>query len=147
MNMVDTEEGADKARLQLDCEATVLAFFYALDTNAPHEAAAQMAEDGIWHRQGTKLEGRDAIVAALQARPVSRRTCHVVSNFRLLVVTEKHVTAAFFLVAYEGIQGAEAGSPEAMRVVGIRDCRDSLVRTTDGWRIAIKQSSAHLPMG
>jgi hypothetical protein len=143
---MDNDDVTDRTRVHLDCEATALAFFYALDTNAPHEAAAQMMPDGVWHRGGTKLEGRDAIVAALQTRPASRRTCHVISNFRLLVVTDKHVTAAFYLVAYEGIQGSATGSPEAMRLLGIRDCRDSLTLTADGWRIAVKQSTGHLPM-
>ncbi len=136
----------DRLQIQADCEAVVLGFFYALDTFANDTAVEQFTETGVWNRQGTKLEGHAALRTAINARAPTRRTCHVIVNFRLLDVTVSTATAAFYLVAYEGNAGAAAGTPEAMRQHGIRDCRDSLVLTPKGWRIADKRSTAHLPM-
>ena len=39
------------------CEAVVLTFFHALDTRRHDAAAALMAGDGVWLRQGQRLCG------------------------------------------------------------------------------------------
>lgn len=125
----------------LEC---VLRFFYALDVRDHEGAAAMMAPDGIWHRQGVALKGRAAVLDALAKRPANRRTCHIITNFRVLASGAQHAEVAFYLTAYEGQLAAEAGN-EGLRLLAIRDCRDSLTLTPDGWRIAEKCSRRHLP--
>ncbi|MBV7486704.1 nuclear transport factor 2 family protein [Bordetella sp. BOR01] len=126
--------------------ACVLKFFYALDVRDHEAAAAMMAPDGIWHRQGVALKGQAAILEALARRPANRRTCHIITNFRILQAGLKHAEAAFYLTAYEGTLAAEAGNgSEGLRLLAIRDCRDSLTLTPGGWRIAEKRSNRHLP--
>lgn len=136
----------DLAQARIDCENCVLGFFYALDTFDNERAASSFTTDGVWNRQGKDLVGREAIRAAVDARARNRRTCHLIENFRLVELDGEHAVAAFYLVAYEGIEGAAEGSADQMRFHGVRDCRDRLVRTSEGWRIAHKGSTKHLPM-
>lgn len=124
------------------CEAVVLAFFHALDVRRHEEVAALMAEDGVWMRQGKALRGPREVLQALQARPAGRTTCHVITNMRLLSAEEGRAELAYFLTAYESVEQEGAGAP---RLVAVRDCKDTLVLTPQGWRLADKQSRRHLP--
>jgi len=137
------EQDNDTAAVKAACEAVILAFFHALDTRRHAEVAALMAEDGVWLRQGKALRGPQAVLQVLEARPAGRTTCHVITNIRLIEATAGRAELGYFLTAYESV--AQEGAPGAPRLVAIRDCRDALVRTPQGWRLADKQSRRHLP--
>ncbi len=124
------------------CEAVVLSFFHALDTRRHDAAAALMAEDGVWMRQGRKLSGPHEVLAALEARAPERSTCHVITNLRLVSTDRTHATVGYFLTAYESVPQEQGGAP---RLVAIRECQDVLVATKEGWRLADKSSRRHLP--
>ncbi|MNR23221.1 hypothetical protein D3C85_1402280 [compost metagenome] len=140
------------------CEAVVLTFFHALDTRRHDAAAALMAPEGIWMRQGKRLCGPQEVLAALNARAPERSTCHVITNLRLEAVDKgdnkaddpssapvsdpARATVGYFLTAYDSVPQEQGGAP---RLVAIRECRDVLVATPDGWRLADKSSRRHLP--
>lgn len=124
------------------CEAVVLSFFHALDTRRHDAAAALMAEDGVWLRQGRRLSGPQEVLAALNARAAERTTCHVITNLRLLDLSGARATVGYFLTAYDSVPQEHEGAP---RLVSIRECEDVLVSTADGWRLADKRSRRHLP--
>ena len=129
--------------VKADCEAVVLAFFHALDQRRHEDVAALMAEDGVWMRQGKALRGPQEVLQALHARPAGRTTCHVITNLRLLYASGGRAELGYYLTAYESV--AQDGTAGAPRLVAIRDCRDTLVQTPQGWRLADKQSRRHLP--
>ncbi|MCD0506283.1 nuclear transport factor 2 family protein [Bordetella petrii] len=137
------ERDHDAQAAKAACEAVILAFFHALDTRRHEEVAALMAEDGIWHRQGKALRGPGDVLQALQARPAGRSTCHIITNVRLLQSDGRQASLGYFLTAYESV--ARDDGPGEVRLVAIRDCRDTLVRTPQGWRLSNKQSHRHLP--
>ncbi|MFF7399422.1 nuclear transport factor 2 family protein [Achromobacter sp. NPDC008082] len=124
------------------CEAVVLTFFHALDTRRHDAAAALMADDGVWMRQGRRLAGRQEVLDALNARAAERSTCHVITNLRLVDGDEARATVGYFLTAYDSVPQEQGGAP---RLVSIRECQDVLVNTADGWRLADKRSRRHLP--
>lgn len=127
------------------CARVTLSFFHALDTRRYEDVAAFMAPDGIWLRQGAELEGPAAVLAALQARPASRTTCHVVTNLRVEAEAghaPQRARVHFYLTAYDDADPSGHG----MRLVAIRDCCDELVRTEQGWRVWRKSSRRHLPV-
>ncbi|WP_088159657.1 nuclear transport factor 2 family protein [Achromobacter xylosoxidans] len=124
------------------CESVVLEFFHALDTRRHEAAAALMAEDGVWHRQGRRLAGRAEILQVLNARAAERSTCHVITNLRLVELAGARATVGYFLTAYESVPHEQDGAP---RLVAIRECQDVLVETDGGWRLADKSSRRHLP--
>lgn len=129
-------------RVKGACEEVVLAFFHALDTRQHDAAAALMAEDGRWERQGRLLQGREQVLAALDARAPDRSTCHVVTNLRLAALDGSRATLTYFLTAYESRPQENAGAP---RLVAIRECQDLLISTAQGWRLLDKRSRRHLP--
>ncbi|MFY3679211.1 nuclear transport factor 2 family protein [Achromobacter xylosoxidans] len=124
------------------CEAVVLAFFHALDTRRHEAAAALMAPDGTWLRQGQLLTGPREVLAALAARPPQRTTCHVITNLRLLEYDGSRAMVGYFLTAYDSDAQVQGGAP---RLVAIRDCQDRLAVHGQDWLLAEKRSRRHLP--
>ncbi|CUI50469.1 Uncharacterised protein [Achromobacter xylosoxidans] len=124
------------------CEAVVLAFFHALDTRRHEAAAALIAPDGTWLRQGQLLTGPREVLAALEARPPQRTTCHVITNLRLLEYDGSRAMVGYFLNAYDSDAQVQAGAP---RLVAIRDCQDRLAVHGQDWLLAEKRSRRHLP--
>lgn len=124
------------------CEAVVLAFFHALDTRRHEAAAALMAPDGTWLRQGQLLTGPREVLAALAARPPQRTTCHVITNLRLLEYDGSRAMVGYFLTAYDSDPQVQGGAP---RLVAIRDCQDRLAVHGQDWLLAEKRSRRHLP--
>ncbi|TCT09439.1 nuclear transport factor 2 family protein [Paralcaligenes ureilyticus] len=137
----DSSEGS----VQWDCSDVTLSFFHFLDTRRYLDLAALMAPDGVWLRQGQRLLGPDAVLAALNARSATRTTCHVVSNIRVSLFEQsgaRHARVFFYLTAYD-----DGASPEqtGLHLVAIRDCCDELIETEHGWRILEKSSHRQLP--
>jgi hypothetical protein len=124
------------------CEAVVLAFFHALDTRRHEAAVALMAPDGTWLRQGQLLTGPREVLAALEARPPQRTTCHVITNLRLLEYDGSRAMVGYFLTAYDSDAQVQGGAP---RLVAIRDCQDRLAVHGQDWLLAEKRSRRHLP--
>lgn len=124
------------------CEGVVLAFFHALDTRRHQAAAALMAPDGTWLRQGQLLTGPREVLAALEARPPQRTTCHVITNLRLLEYDGSRAVVGYFLTAYDSDLQVQGGAP---RLVAIRDCQDRLAVHGQDWLLAEKRSRRHLP--
>lgn len=160
--MEHASEAMQTIEIKAACEAVVLTFFHALDTRRHDAAAALMAPEGVWMRQGKRLCGPQEVLAALNARAAERSTCHVITNLRLEAVDKAddkgdnkaddrssvpasnptRATVGYFLTAYDSVPQEQGGAP---RLVSIRECRDVLVTTPDGWRLADKSSRRHLP--
>lgn len=148
--MEHASEAMQTIEIKAACEAVVLTFFHALDTRRHDAAAALMAPEGVWMRQGKRLCGPQEVLAALNARAAERSTCHVITNLRLEAVEQAsdaehnptRATVGYFLTAYDSVPQEQGGAP---RLVSIRECRDVLVATPDGWRLADKSSRRHLP--
>ena len=160
--MEHASEAMQTIQIKAACEAVVLTFFHALDTRRHDAAAALMAPEGVWMRQGKRLCGPQEVLAALNARAPERSTCHVITNLRLEAVDKAddkgdnkaddrssdpasnppRATVGYFLTAYDSVPQEQGGAP---RLVSIRECRDVLVATPGGWRLADKSSRRHLP--
>ncbi len=131
-----------KRDIEAACVAATLRFFRGLDTRENDVVVSTMAPDGVWDRQGKLLEGRAAILAALEQRPANRATCHIITNISTEIVGPDRAFVRFYLTAYEGaVSGSEV--PVA-RLAGIRYGTDELVRLPEGWRIKEKRSQAAL---
>ncbi len=65
------------------CQQQVLAFFRDLDENRYEAMAERLAPDGVWHRQGQLLQGREAVLAALARRAPTMRILHLFTNLLL----------------------------------------------------------------
>ncbi|OZI16259.1 hypothetical protein CAL18_16075 [Bordetella genomosp. 7] len=120
--------------------SVVCEFFSALDTRNHEQAAALMARDGTWVRQGAELKGRDAVLKALEQRDPQRATAHVVSNLRVESAEPGRARVRFYMTAYETRPGVSVP-----QLLGIRDSTDDLVYEDGAWRIWRKDSRRVMP--
>ena len=83
------------------------AFIAHLDNRRYDDMANLFLPQGRWLRQGRWLEGREAILGALGARPASMKVRHVITNILVTAVAadEAHVEA--YMTAYRQL-GNEA---------------------------------------
>jgi ketosteroid isomerase-like protein len=125
----------------VECQRTLYRFARALDAGDFEAVAATMAEDGVWFRQGERLEGRAAVVAALNKRGPSVLTRHLITN---IVIDEagadraiSHCTVLVFR--------DESGTPQPVALVSPRtvsDYEDRFVRREGRWQIAERRSTS-----
>lgn len=133
-----------KVKARLSCTETVFEFFRCLDERTHERAVMLFAPDGVWHRNGEALRGREDIARALAARPESRRTFHAVCNPLVSLADQTHAEIRFFLMAFEA-QRADAAESALMVPSAVRRCVDTLVFDGERWMIAKKSSERHLP--
>ncbi|MEO6973877.1 MAG: nuclear transport factor 2 family protein [Rhodoferax sp.] len=86
--------------IEWDC-ITELTRFYDFYDRWDYEAmVALFSPDGLWHRAGKKLMGREAIMAELGLRPTTQKVRHVLSNLLVDVVDEQHALLRGYLTVY-----------------------------------------------
>jgi hypothetical protein len=87
------------------CARTVLGLFAAMDDLRYDDVAAAFSAEGVWHRAGLALRGRDAIVGAMHERPVDRVVRHVVTNLLIEVLDDARASGRCYVTAYAGPAG------------------------------------------
>lgn len=120
--------------------SVVYQFFRGLDARDNEAVAGLMAREGVWMRQGTALQGPEAVRTALEKRDPARHTAHVVTNLWIEQATENTARVRFYMTAFE----SRADAPEP-QMLGVRDSVDELVLEDGNWRIARKESRRILP--
>jgi hypothetical protein len=81
------------------------AFFSHLDERRYEALAAMFLPDGRWLRQGRWLEGRGAILEALNARPASMRVRHAISNVLVTGASADAMQVDAYMTAYRQLEG------------------------------------------
>jgi limonene-1,2-epoxide hydrolase len=123
--------------IEADCVKVTIRFFRCLDTRDHAAAAAMFAPDGVWNRPGgAALNGRAAILAALDKRPAERATAHLLSNIWGEAVDPDHVRVHFYVTLRERI--AAQNEPVAFNTGGVLYGTDDYIRLAEGWRIQSK---------
>lgn len=132
-----------------DIEAVVVGFCMALD-RSDYDAVLDFVTDDIeWVRPSGTVCGRAEVRQALEARPKSRITRHLVTNIGLVPNSAGMVTARSDLIIFEKTFDGEIRLPAAASgpsmVLGVEDV---LVREANGslWRIARKLTTVVFSM-
>ena len=127
-------EKAKRREIEAECVALSNAFAYHLDHKEYPALVALFVPDGTFVRTGVRLEGRESILAAMQARPAEQFTRHITTNFHFTEVGDDSARAVFYnmsFFAYLPGQPPFAYEPERMMLL---DFIDIYIRTNDGWR-------------
>ena len=128
------------AQVFADIHQLLADFFGCVDGNHLGGAAECFAPDGTWHRMGTDLTGREAILAALNERPADRITLHLFSNLRLLDHDADSATYTYGLIVH--VTRTEDGSPRpGTMTMSVMKGRDTATRTEDGWHFARREAN------
>lgn len=125
--------GDERRAIEWDCARLINLYARLNDAARWEEVAALYAPDGLMTRPtapDAPIIGRDAILAAFQARP-PRTTCHVCSTIVVTVesATRARGTSAMLLFT----------TADAPPLVG--GFEDVFVLTDEGWRFAERRGS------
>lgn len=118
-------------------------FFHLMDARGYDGMLALFADDCRWLRQGAWLEGKDAVRAALEARPAAIGTRHVLTNAHVAALgtdapgTERAVLEAY-MTAYRHAAPSEEGVvPQSHGPLRLNLVTTVFLRAPDAdWRIA-----------
>lgn len=123
----------------VECQRLLARFSRALDEGNYHKLSEQMTEDGVWFRQGERLEGRTAVVEALSKRAPDLLTRHLVTNIEIDFDGSGGALCRSTVVVfrYEGpvAEAAPMSLPHA-----IIDYTDTLSKEGGCWLIAERKS-------
>ncbi|MFL9889044.1 nuclear transport factor 2 family protein [Paraburkholderia agricolaris] len=114
-------------------------FYYRLDERDYEDVVSCFAEDGIWNRRGKKVQGHQAIRGALESRPRTFQTRHVVTNLRITQSDSSKADAWFYMLGlpYDAdVQASPINPFPAPHILAVY--RDSLVKRGNDWLIAEK---------
>lgn len=116
-----------------DAGRTITRFFHLLDDRGYEEQVNLLAPDGVWHRQGVALRGREMLMEAMRARKPDVRTQHLITSLLVDATGPDAATAVFHLMVFSHT-GPE--NPAPMSLPGqIATYKARLVRQSEGWRI------------
>ena len=111
--------------------------FYCLDERDYDSLVAAFADDGVWNRQGERLQGHAAVRRALDARSPTQRIRHVISNTFVAEVEGDEATVVAYMTAYRHDDGTPSAAPP--RIAGplrISKVAARFRRVGDDWLIA-----------
>lgn len=135
MDMPDMDAAA-KALAEHGCASVCTRFFHHLDRREYEHVAALMADGGVWNRGGTRLEGANAVLDALRARPSGLTTRHLLSN----VVVDLLDGGAAARVSYELSVFTQDDPAAPARHATILTGEDRLEHDGTAWRIRLKEA-------
>jgi hypothetical protein len=124
----------DILMVEQDCSKVLIRFFHYLDRREYEKLAALMAKQGVWHRRGTELVGREGVLTALRARQPDFVTRHLVANVVVDWPGGDLATAGYELSVY-----AQDGA-KPPRHLSIMTGEDQLERTNGNWLITSKKA-------
>jgi ketosteroid isomerase-like protein len=126
------------------CRHLVHRYAYLNDERNFAAIAAMFTEDGVLYRPSAPekpIQGRPAILAALQTRPATTATFHVCTDVLVEVLSASHATARSRILMLAGERAAGAIVPEAATVKPPLPgtFEDELVLTAEGWKFASRK--------
>lgn len=125
----------DAYRDRQDCAWLAVAAYSLMDQGQYEETANLFTADAVWVRGGVPVTGRDAILAALNKRPASDLSRHLVSNVLVQDVTPSTARATAVFVPLRG-PVRDDGTVAMQPVSSLGDLEFEFRREGDGWRIS-----------
>lgn len=117
--MIPESTAARQMALVASAQQALSRLFLGLDTSDYDLAVSAFTRDGCWLRQGKTLTGHAEMIEALEARPGSQITLHVLSN-----VLPHEEEVRFYLTVYRSAtQTGGEWSPTVPAVAGMGCCR------------------------
>lgn len=85
---------------ELACSQAFARLFARLDQFDYLGVARQFTHDGVWHRQGAVLQGHEAIILALQARPPHLFVQHILHEVSCELVVPGHLKGFAYMTVF-----------------------------------------------
>jgi hypothetical protein len=129
----------DDAAVRLACEKLLLQVAWLTDHGPQVEIAKLYTVDGEFDRDGDVTRGRAAIAQMYARRPASLMTRHLVSNLQVEPISAHSARCRSMAAVYRfrSADGTRATAPVTLPgPEAVSEYDDTVVRTTEGWRIA-----------
>ena len=128
--------------IRAECERLSVAYAVYIDTRRYAEFAALFGETGIL-AVGGKLQGQEAIAAAMAQRSDKLRSRHVLTNTLIDVQDAEHASGVTYLTLYRhfGDASLDPGPVSSFSPAAVGHYTDAFVLTSDGWRFAKRELS------
>lgn len=127
----------ERDRIELACQRLSIAYARGVDYR-DYDLVADIFTEAGELDAGRLITGREAIRRALNSRPDTLRSRHVLTNVFVDVVDENRARGISYLTLYRhvGDESLEAAPIELAGPAGVGHYEDAFERTADGWRIA-----------
>ncbi len=89
-------------------------FYWYLDEFRYQDMIDMMREDGVWHRQGKVLRGREQVLEALNQRPATQRIRHVLTNPFIVDRRDNSVRMSAYMIAFKADEGVRQPAPQTI---------------------------------
>ena len=107
----------DTARaIEWDCAQLLTRFYNYFDQWRYEEMADLFGPEGVWHRAGKALQGKDVIVAELNKRSRTQTVRHVVTNVQVDVKDAASADFLLYVTAYIHDSGVKADKPPKIQM-------------------------------
>jgi hypothetical protein len=94
----------------------------------------------VWKRQGNELQGRDAIMAAMEERGETLVIRHIVSNVQVTIEDENNASTSEYITIYRYDSDEKLEGPAPLDGPGVIFLyQDKMVRNDDGWQMTDKR--------
>jgi len=125
------------------CNNQILALYRDLDESKYEPMVARFAPDGVWHRQGKVLEGRDQMLAALQMRSKTQRVHHLMVNLFADRVEADRCSIRGYMLVLRHEDGKPIEGPAPLTgIESIRTTYIDLARIDGQWLITQMRGDA-----
>ncbi|ARP79376.1 hypothetical protein CAL12_00095 [Bordetella genomosp. 8] len=123
------------------CRNQVMGFFRDLDDKSYDSLVGRMTPDGIWHRQGKVLNGREDVMRAMSARSPTMRIHHLISNLYADRADERRCVMRGYMLVVRHEAGRPLQGPAPLDgIENIRTTHIELVRVDGAWLIAVMRN-------
>jgi hypothetical protein len=127
----------DVAACLPECTQAIHQLFYCLDESRYDALVSLFESDGVWHRQGEVLKGREHILRAMAKRPATQRIRHIITNCFIESRADGAANLVAYMTAYRFDDGTVRTAPVAIsRPFRISVVRAAMRRTEGAWKIA-----------
>lgn len=134
--------------VEWDCAQVLTRFFNAFDQWRYEDMASMFAPDGVWHRAGKSLSGKDVIVAELNKRSRTQTVRHVVTNTQVDVQGGHTADFLLYITAYIHDSGVKASSPPKIQMPSLLlVVPGKMVKQGDDWKIASMSMNREFEFG
>jgi len=128
--------GDTRRAIEADCIRVMTQQLFYLDERRYDDLLPLFLPDATWQRNGETFKGRDAIAAAMTARPADWVVRHVATNFLADAETERRAHVTFYITAYLSQKPDDAAMREIEGPYLVLVVNADLDRTPDGWKIS-----------
>ncbi|MBT3990328.1 MAG: SnoaL-like domain-containing protein [Rhodospirillaceae bacterium] len=126
--------------IEWDCAQVVNKFYCLLDARNYDDLVNCFVADGVWKRQGNELEGRDAIMAAMQERGDTLVIRHIVTNIQVTIHDENTVSTSEYVTIYRYDSDEKLEGPAPLDGPGVIFLyQDKMTKTDSGWQMTDKR--------